>query len=330
MSFLHLLDVCDNFRLDANKETLASLSLSDTSDSIVVGLLRAEIVSALRDDNERSASLGAQQSWTIHSERNSKPHVSFARWIDTAEKRSGVMKALCERWRATGLFADIIGGHFWRDELYAVYVDPFGAHDAANRAFNVERAACALFGVVTYGVHMTIYHPRTAHTGPQVWVPTRSLTKAKWPGCLDNSVAGGIPAGMSVFDSLVKESMEEASIEEDIVRGHAKAVGAVSYFFQTAQGWLQPEVEYVYDLPVPVDADASGFQPKPLDGEVESFELLSLQDVITKMHEGRFKPNCALVLLDFMIRHGYMTPENEPHYMEIVTRLHGRFEYDKW
>jgi hypothetical protein len=30
---------------------------------------------------------------------------------------------------------------------------------------------------------------------------------------------------------------------------------------------------YVYDLAIPVDADPTLFTPKPLDGEVESFEV---------------------------------------------------------
>lgn len=39
----------------------------------------------------------------------------------------------------------------------------------------MERAASPLFGVVTYGVHLTIYMTE----GPEwrVWVPTRSATK---------------------------------------------------------------------------------------------------------------------------------------------------------
>ncbi len=66
---------------------------------------------------------------------------------------------------------------------------------------------------------------------------------------------------MTAFESLVKECMEEASIEEDIARKHIRSTGAVSYFFRsvcrllflpelikvsrTSQGWLQPEIEYV-------------------------------------------------------------------------------------
>ncbi|KZP04329.1 hypothetical protein FIBSPDRAFT_878612, partial [Athelia psychrophila] len=164
----------------------------------------------------------------------------------------------------------------------------------------------------------------------KIWVPKRARTKQTWGGYLDNSVAGGIPSGMPPFEALVKESMEEASIAEDIVRSHAKAVGSVSYYTRTPSGWLQPEIEYLWDLAVPPGADPGPFTPKPLDGEVESFELMSFDDIISKMHEGLFKPNCALILIDFFIRHGHITPDNEPHYMEIMTRLHGRFDIDHW
>ncbi len=53
-----------------------------------------------------------------------------------------------------------------------------------------------------------------------------------WPGYLDNTVAGGIPSGMSIFDSLVKECMEEASLEPDVVRKYTRAVGSISYFIR--------------------------------------------------------------------------------------------------
>jgi hypothetical protein len=48
-------------------------------------------------------------------------------------------------------------------------------------------------------------------------------------------VAGGNPSRMGIFESLVKESMEEAGIEEDIIKKHAKAVGAISCFFRSAR-----------------------------------------------------------------------------------------------
>jgi 8-oxo-dGTP pyrophosphatase MutT (NUDIX family) len=86
---------------------------------------------------------------------------------------------------------------------------------------------------------------------------------------LDNSVAGGIAGGMTAFDTLVKEAAEEASLDPQLVRKKARSVGAVSYYRQTDAGWLQPEVQFVYDMHVePGEARLA-----PMDGEVESFKV---------------------------------------------------------
>lgn len=55
--------------------------------------------------------------------------------------------------------------------------------------------------------------------------------RCRWPGLLDNSVAGGIPYGLGPMESLIKECMEEASLPEDIAK-NAKTVGCVTYFYQ--------------------------------------------------------------------------------------------------
>ena len=99
------------------------------------------------------------------------------------------MGDLCYRWHSEGLFSNVIGGHLWRSELYPVYINPFGPHDKlvdtsqSNKAFEMERCACPLFGVVQFGVHLTIYYPETK--GPRgelieeskMWVATRAKTK---------------------------------------------------------------------------------------------------------------------------------------------------------
>lgn len=58
------------------------------------------------------------------------------------------------------------------------------------------------------------------------------MSSFSFPGLLDNTVAGGISSGMSIFESLVKECMEEASIEGGVIRKYSQAVGAISYFFR--------------------------------------------------------------------------------------------------
>ncbi|TFK75586.1 nudix hydrolase 20 [Pluteus cervinus] len=353
LSFLDIVDICDNAHIRLDKphapfdtELLVPFHLEESRESPAVGLLRPVIVEQLKLENARAVERSSPEVWRIDAgdaSTNGRPWVSFRNWFDTPLKRNEAMKELCERWRDSGLFPDVCGPTKWRAELYPVYKNPFGSHDypesndnlkTLNYAFEMERSACALFGIVTYGVHLTIFEESGDGQDLRIWVPTRARTKPTWPGYLDNTVAGGIPSGMSPFESLVKECMEEASLDDRIARKHIRCTGAVSYFFRhacrTAAGWLQPEVEYVYDLSVPRGVDSASFQPKPSDGEVECFELLNQGEVIDRMRAGLFKPNCAIVLIDLFIRRGIITPENEPDYMEIITRLHGRFNYASW
>ena len=53
-----------------------------------------------------------------------------------------------------------------------------------------------------------------------------------WPGKLDNTVAGGLPSGMTPSESMIKECMEEASLPEDLVAPLIKPTGAVSYCYR--------------------------------------------------------------------------------------------------
>jgi hypothetical protein len=87
-------------------------------------------------------------------------------------------------------------------------------------------------------------------------------------------------------------------------------------------GMVQPECQHVYDLELPSDV-----VPKPNDSEVEEFYLWTVEQVQDHLAKGDFKPNCALVILDFFVRRGILTPENEPNYEEIKRRLHRELEF---
>lgn len=240
----------------------------------------------------------------------------------TEEERSKVVEATIRAMHATDHFKVLAK---WRYELYPVY-GPKG-----ELLFSLERAASALFGVVTYGIHMTAYVKSKAEDEKdeiKIWVPKRAVTKQTYGGMLDNTVAGGIATGEKPFESLVRESAEEASLPEDVVRDGAKAVGTVTYFHirdERAGGetkLLQPEVQYVYDLELSEDV-----VPKPSDDEVECFDLRTVEEVKEALRNGEFKPNCALVMLDFFVRHGFVTMETDPGYIEMVSRLHRRLEF---
>jgi 8-oxo-dGTP pyrophosphatase MutT (NUDIX family) len=211
----------------------------------------------------------------------------------------------------------------WRNELYPVY------GENGEVIYSIERSASALFGVATYGVHMMAFvkSPYSSH-GIKLWVPRRSATKQTYGGMLDNTVAGGLATGEKPFEALVREAAEEASLPADVVSKNVTSHGHITYsYIRDARaggevGLIQPEVEYVYDLELPADV-----VPKPCDTEVEQFYLWTVEEVQECLRNGEFKPNCAMVLLDFFIRRGILTKENEKDYDEIKQRLHRVLEF---
>ncbi|MCU0893703.1 MAG: DUF4743 domain-containing protein [Rhodospirillales bacterium] len=195
----------------------------------------------------------------------------------------------------------------WRDEPYEVAV-----YSGAPVLFAMERAAIPKFGIIAAGIHVNGI-VRDADGGVRMWIGRRALNKANSPGKLDQLVGGGKPAGASVRDTLLKESAEEADLPE-AVAGRAVPVGAITYRTERSEG-LRRDVLYVFDLELPADA-----APRNTDGEISEFYLWPLQRVIETVREtDEFKFNCALVVIDFLIRHGHIGPD-EPDYLEL---LHG-------
>ena len=120
------------------------------------------------------------------------------------------------------------------------------------------------------------------------------------------------------MDNVVKECYEEAGLPESIAR-LATPGGAVSYESVTEGGrGLKRDVLFVYDLCVPEDV-----QPTAVDGEVESFELWPMERVIDTLcanGDMDFKPNVALVIIDFLLRRGFVAPE-EDGYLDLLMAV---------
>jgi isopentenyldiphosphate isomerase len=115
----------------------------------------------------------------------------------------------------------------------------------------------------------------------------------RWPSYLDNTVAGGISAGSTPYSTILRESIEEASLPPAFVASRIHGSSVLVYNYRTADGWLQPEVQYVYDLRM--DAGEGAVRPGVNDGEVDEFMLMELDEVVERMVKGEFKPNCAIV-----------------------------------
>jgi hypothetical protein len=216
--------------------------------------------------------------------------------------RTAAMAGVLGELRSRGLIPG------WRDEPYAVC-----ARWGTAPLFQMERAAVPLFGVEGYGVHVNGF----VRDGDQLkmWIGKRSLTKPTGPGKLDQIVAGGLPAGIGVMDNLIKECGEEAAIPEAIAR-RARPVSAVSYCTERAEG-LRRDVLFNYDLELPAD-----FTPRNTDGEIEEFYLWSMDQVMDTVREtDAFKFNCGVIVIDFLIRRGFIGPDHSD-YLDLQRGFH--------
>ncbi|WP_246422307.1 NUDIX hydrolase [Roseospira visakhapatnamensis] len=179
--------------------------------------------------------------------------------------------------------------------------------------FTLDRAHVAALGVRAYGVHLNGYVRRP--DGLFLWVARRAAGRGVAPGKLDNMVAGGHAAGLTLWRTLEKECAEEAGIGPALVR-RARPAGLVSYCRETSPG-LRPDTLFVFDLEVPADVE-----PRNTDGEISDFMLWSVDKVLETVRVTEaFKFNVPLVILDFAIRHGLLTADAEPEYCDIVQGL---------
>jgi 8-oxo-dGTP pyrophosphatase MutT (NUDIX family) len=142
----------------------------------------------------------------------------------------------------------------------------------------------------------------------------------RWPGCLDVTVGGGIGLNETALSTIVRESAEEASLDPNFVAKTIRSSGVVSFPNLSPAGWILPGLYFVFDLRLRDDGT-----PEPRvnkhDGEVEGFELLSVREVLANLLDGRFKPSSALALVDFLIRHGHVTSESEPRFVDVCLSL---------
>ncbi|RUS19473.1 NUDIX hydrolase domain-like protein [Endogone sp. FLAS-F59071] len=270
MSFQTLLQVvekCDNFphalpsylnppKSDSHDDEPLNTHVLRVG-SAIVGRLLPSTVTAIQEYNARQT---GDPPFVIGD-----GCVTFDEHIHTPEERSRIIEGLLRTWVEEKRFVALKG---WRNELLSAYGD---MTQPDNIAFVFERAGAAVLGIPSYGVHLNAYI-RDENGDLNMWIARRSPTKQTWPGMLDNCVAGGIAHGLAVYETVVKECEEEASIPAEIAR-KARNVGAISYFLVTPNG-LQPETQYIFDIELPKEVI-----PKPSDGEVEAFYLWDMTEV---------------------------------------------------
>ncbi len=184
----------------------------------------------------------------------------------------------------------------WRGERYTVAADP-----GSPPLFELERAAARYFGIHTFAAHANGLVG--ANGGWRMWLARRSPTKAIDPGLLDNLVGGGIPAGSTVAETIIREAWEEAGIDSGLAR-RAPCLGSVEVCRDRPDG-LQRETVYVHDLWLPAD-----FVPANQDGEAVGHRLCAPDDVLAVLAGDDMTGDASLVVVDFLLRHGHIRADD--------------------
>jgi len=219
--------------------------------------------------------------------------IAFHRSLDTSVARTDALSRVARALSAEGVLTR------WRDERYRVT-----SSASALVLFEIERAAARYFGIATHAAHVN----GTTQTGigeRSMWIARRSPAKSIDPGLLDNLVGGGVAAGASVAETVVKEAREEAGLPPELA-ALARPVATVSIFREQPDG-IHRETLHVHDVELPPT-----FVPCNEDGEVVDYRLASIGDVAEWIGERDgdrvVTADASLVIVDWLIRHGHVTP----------------------
>ena len=202
------------------------------------------------------------------------------------EERDDVLAEVNAALRAQGLVVA------WRDETFPLF-DPATLAPLAR----FERASARFWGTLTLGAHANGWVADDGGRVQSLWIAQRSFTKATDPGLFDNLVGGGVPAGQSPRDALMREGWEEAGLVPREM-ANARPAGVLRLARDIPEGF-QHEWLYAFDLQLP-----AGRVPQNQDGEVHAFDRLPAAEALALAAGERMTVDAALVTISFGLRHG--------------------------
>lgn len=169
----------------------------------------------------------------------------------------------------------------WKHEIFALVTHDF------EHVLDMDGCALDLFGGFSFSVHLIAWTP----DGLRYWVPRRAADKWTYPSKLDNTVSSSLASRESPLDCIVREAEAEASLPQEYTRAHIKSCETLSYAIaQLDDGspGCQNQVQYIYEMEVDEDVHLT-----PGDDEVDSFSLMSSEEVQKRLLDREFKLNCA-------------------------------------
>ena len=180
--------------------------------------------------------------------------------------------------------ADLCGP--WRNEQLAV------CNPAGEVVATVERGAVRVLGVTTRAVHLVGLAP-----DGRMWVQKRSMTKPNNPGLWDTLMGGMVSAADSLPQALARETWEEAGLRVEALQG-LRHGGHVDFSRPSREGggagYMRERIDW-FCAQVP-----EGVEPNNQDGEVERFDLLTLDGLRTQVAQGLFTLEAGLVIAGYL------------------------------
>ncbi|KAM0272528.1 hypothetical protein ACHAQH_008710 [Verticillium albo-atrum] len=184
-----------------------------------------------------------------------------------------------------------------------------------------------LFGIVTSGAHLNVFHGEGENM--LIWLAQRGATKASYPSCFDQIVAGGNDSGRdrNPVDIIRREAKEEVNDLEIHARLETidRPDATITYHIinptkglsaTIAAGKIEAGVRYVFDYEV----QDPNCVFKKNEEDIANMRSYTVTQVKEMLRAGRFKPNCGFVMLNFLIRKGIIKP-GDPWYQETERSL---------
>lgn len=304
-----------------------------------------ELVGCMRDDVHRDM-MWDDENFAVNQDTRTillNPKIESGENTATACRRVFSNMCLLNRGRFNNCIDRWLDKDVPRREFQPLHVA-----DSARQDLTIPLPIRGLFGVVTVGVHLNVYTVKQVdgrESIDSIWVSHRAKgDNVSYSGMLDQVVAGGmdptdrVSGALSPCVTLKREAREEAGLyidlntrevftdEED---GATRLVGSVEQapaitFYDCKdhnaglmnEGHMEPGVRFVYDLKV----DTS-FQPHAEERGIERFEALTVVEVKQSLHERKWKPNCGLVMLDFLVRKGLVSEADDDRLGDIMAGL---------
>ena len=110
----------------------------------------------------------------------------------------------------------------------------------------------------------------------------------------DNIFAGGQPSKISIENNLKKEALEEAGLK--ILKKKLTIGNTISYCHDH-KDQIHSGTIFIYDYNIDKDVKL-----KNLDGEVEGFEQITVNNLYKILEKKLLKPNCIIPIADFFLR----------------------------